>query len=114
LNESVNAAKSSHDENQLMKYSKATLKLNINVRKAIQLATLEVDGLQRIDYSVDWSNFPNSLNMNATLAQEPCANNTLSAEETDAINKIIQRCFLKFGIKFRDIRKNISLQINQN
>lgn len=95
-----------------MKHSKATLKLNINVRKAIDLAINNIESLYKIEYSADWSNFPNSLGIICFLKNSTPGNSTLETEEEVRFIKMIQHCFLKQGIKFRDIRKNITLNIN--
>ena len=95
-----------------MKHSKATLKLNINVRKAIDLAIYNIESLQKIEYSADWSNFPNSLAIICFLERLVPSNSLVEAEEEAKFIKLIQQCFLKQGIKFRDIRKNITLNIN--
>ncbi|MBL4799141.1 MAG: hypothetical protein JKY50_17165 [Oleispira sp.] len=95
-----------------MKHSKATLKLNINVRKANDLAINNIECLQKIDYSADWSNFPNSLKIICFLERLVPSSSQMEAEEEAKLIKMIQQCFLKQGIKFRDIRKNITLNIN--
>lgn len=104
-----------------MKHSKAVLKLNINVRKAIDLAIDNIEELQKIEYSADWSNFPNSLEIECFLIQiiptasvnEAEKNAENEADEGVKNIKMIQHCFLKQGIKFRDIRKNITFHIER-
>lgn len=100
-----------------MKHSKAVLKLNINVRKAIDLAINNIEELQKIEYSADWSNFPNSLEIECFLIQIiPTASvNEAENEADEGVKniKMIQHCFLKQGIKFRDIRKNITFHIER-
>jgi hypothetical protein len=96
-----------------MKHSKAVLKLNINVRKAIDLAINNIEELQKIEYSADWSNFPNSLEIECFLIQIIPTASVNEAEEEVKNIKMIQHCFLKQGIKFRDIRKNITFHIEK-
>jgi hypothetical protein len=94
-----------------MKHSKATLKFNLNIRKAIALAIKESESLKGISYTVDWSNFPNSLKMQCQLCQK-LSISTEMGEDTEAKTiKVIQLSFLKQGIKFRDIRKNIAFEL---
>lgn len=90
-----------------MKHSKATLKFNINIRKAIAAAIDMIEPLVQIEYSVDWSNFPNSLMMRCQISQ-PLITVVKPTEDIEAKTiKIIQQSFLKQGIKFRNIRDNI-------
>lgn len=91
-----------------MKHSKATLKFDLNIRKAITLAVNECNPLKDISYTVDWSNFPNSLKMQCQVYQECSASTELTEANTI---KIIQLSFLKQGIKFRDIRKNVAFEL---
>ena len=89
-----------------MKSSKVTQKLDANTRKAILLAT-QFDYIKRIEYQTDWSNFPNSLQLDCYLV--PNAPHTLApnSKQTSLLIKKIQQCFLKQGIKFRDFKRNI-------
>lgn len=95
-----------------MKHSKATLKLNINVRKAIDLAVNSIGTLQKIEYTADWSNFPNSLEIMCYLVTIAPENSADKIAQEEKIGKMVQHCFLKQGIKFRDMRKNITLKVS--
>ncbi len=93
--------------------SRVTIKLNNQVRKAIQQAKTSLPDIKEIEYTVDWSNFPNSLQLNCIL-QPPyfLENNHTLAPDTVAFPshlKKIQQCFLKQGIKFRDFKRNLTL-----
>lgn len=96
-----------------MKSSKVTQKLDANTRKAILLAT-EMDSVERIEYQADWSNFPNSLQLDCYLV--PNSPHTLApnSEQTTLLIKKIQQCFLKQGIKFRDFKRNIRIINNDD
>ncbi|HCM05931.1 MAG TPA: hypothetical protein DIC30_07970 [Oceanospirillales bacterium] len=94
-----------------MKNSRATLKFSLNIRKAIASASNESEILKDINYTVDWSNFPNSLKMQCLIYQKQPENIELTEENKAKSIKIIQLSFLKQGIKFRDIRKNIEFDL---
>ena len=94
-----------------MKNSRATLKFSLNIRKAIASASNESEILKDINYTVDWSNFPNSLKMQCLIYQKQPENIELTEENKSKSIKIIQLSFLKQGIKFRDIRKNIEFDL---
>jgi hypothetical protein len=93
-----------------MKQSKATLKFNLNIRKAIASACSESPILKDISYTVDWSNFPSSLKMKCLFHQDHSENTEPNKDFKDKTIKVIQHSFLKQGIKFRDIRKNIEFE----
>lgn len=93
-----------------MKHSKATVKFNINIRKAIAAALESMKLLDNIEYSVDWSNFPNSLIMRCHLCESLLNNAKLTEDTQKKAIKAIQLSFLKQGIKFRDIRNNIKFE----
>ncbi len=88
--------------------SKVTLKLNINVRKAITLASNKIIEIELIEYSADWSNFPNSLKLKCHLTYDSAHTLAPNIEQHTLLIKQVQQCFLKQGIKFRDFRKNIT------
>lgn len=94
-----------------MKHSRATLKFSLNIRKAIAAAINESETLKGINYTVDWSNFPNSLKMECLIYQKQPEHTELTEEDKAKSIKIIQLSFLKQGIKFRDIRKNIEFDL---
>tara|TARA_B100000446_G_scaffold152870_1_gene148128 strand:+ start:176 stop:475 length:300 start_codon:yes stop_codon:yes gene_type:complete len=94
-----------------MKHSKAILKFTLNIRKAIAAISDESEILKDINYTVDWSNFPNSLKMQCLIYQKQPENIELTEENKAKSIKIIQLSFLKQGIKFRDIRKNIEFDL---
>ncbi|MGK0411644.1 MAG: hypothetical protein ACJASB_003855 [Shewanella psychromarinicola] len=89
---------------------KVTAKLNNNVRKALAIATIEADTLSVFDhfsYQADWSNFPNSLMVNCHLQHNLAPSESALLQEK--LRKLLQLSLLKQGIKFRDFRKNITL-----
>lgn len=97
-----------------MKHSRATLKFNLNIRKAITAACSESEILKDINYTVDWSNFPNCLKMQCLIFQKQPKNIELVEVDKAKVIKIIQFSFLKQGIKFRDIRKNIEFELTSD
>jgi hypothetical protein len=87
-----------------------TAKLNNNVRKALAAATIEADALSIFDhfsYQTDWSNFPNSLMISCHLQHDLAPSESVLLQEK--LSKLLQLSLLKQGIKFRDFRKNITL-----
>jgi hypothetical protein len=91
-----------------MKKNKVTHKFDRHVRSAISLAIESSEAICDITYSVDWSNFPNSLILECKLQDGYKSSNLKQTIiQQDISIKKIQYCFLKQGIKFRDIRKNI-------
>lgn len=96
-----------------MKPSKVTQKLDANTRKAILLAT-EMDYVERIEYQADWSNFPNSLQLDCYLVLNPPHTLAPNDPHTTLLIKRIQQCFLKQGIKFRDFKRNIRFINNRH
>lgn len=93
-----------------MKHSKATLKFSINIRKAIALVIDNTELLDKIEYTVDWSNFPNSLKMQCQLSQKRLSPVKFTDDIETKTIKNIQLSFLKQGIKFRNVRKNIEFK----
>lgn len=90
--------------------SKATLKLNRNVQKALMLAKpelLKFDGFERFSYNTEWDNFPGSLKIHCYFNSDASLQQLLHSHQDEVLSKQIQLCFLKVGIKFKDIRKNI-------
>lgn len=90
-----------------MKHSKTTLKFNLNIRKSITLALNSSELIKSISYTVDWSNFPNSLKLQCQIP------NSFTVDQSNEAKtiKIIQLSFLKHGIKFRNIRENIKFEL---
>lgn len=106
--------------------NKVTTKLNNNVRKALAHASTlaEADPLLReepafshFSYEVDWSNFPNSLIVQCYFkpAPLPLEKSTTSLNNLELLHshlsKLVQLSLLKQGIKFRDFRKNFTLEL---
>lgn len=89
-----------------MKNSNVTQKFDKHIRSAIFDVVKSTAQIDSIEYSVDWSNFPNSLRLTCqyNADTEGMAPSTAQQEH---FTKNILRSFLKYGIKFRDIRKNI-------
>tara|TARA_R110001583_G_scaffold156326_2_gene308017 strand:- start:2034 stop:2345 length:312 start_codon:yes stop_codon:yes gene_type:complete len=90
-----------------------TTKLNSNVRKALATATIKAESLAGFDhfsYQADWSNFPNSLMISCHFQADHRLENTTTIEAQ--LSKLLQLSLLKQGIKFRDVRKNITIVSN--
>lgn len=97
-----------------MKKNSVTHKFDRHVRAAISLAVDSNPDILTINRSVDWSNFPNSLILECRLQGDPKLNNLkTSIIQQEGLAKRIQYCFLKQGIKFRDIRKNIKFEFGE-
>jgi hypothetical protein len=97
-----------------MTKNKVTQKLERHVRSAITLATESTADIDGIHYSVDWSNFPNSLMLNCQLHSDGKPDTPQATIiQQDRSTKKIQSCFLKQGIRFRDIRKNIEFNLHK-
>lgn len=90
--------------------SKATLKLGKNVQSALLNAekkALEFDGFESFTHEQSWDDFPGSLRVKCFFSDAQALQNFTEAGKEEAFRKVLQMSFLKVGIKFRDIRKNI-------
>lgn len=98
--------------------NKVTTKLNNYVRKA--LANAKPQAIKNVDfdyfsYTVDWSNFPNSLMIHCHMKQDFFNQTDIEENPTLAeFSKIVQLNLLKQGIKFKDFRNNITLSASDN
>ena len=89
-----------------MKKNNVTLKFDKHIRSAILDAIESTGQIDGIEYTVDWSNFPNSLKLSCHY-RAGTEEDTPTTAQQEHLTKSILRSFLKYGIKFRDIRKNI-------
>jgi hypothetical protein len=91
-------------------HTKVTTKLNNNVRKSLAMAMTKATDLPAFNhftYTVDWSNFPNSLIISCYLRHQLPAEELVILDEQ--LCKLLQINLIKLGIKFRDYRKNIKV-----
>ncbi len=84
-------------------------KLDGRIRKAITQATT-MASIDQLEYTLDWSNFPNSIKLQCYLLDDSSNALISNSPEQALLIKYVQQCFLKQGIKFRDFKKNISFR----
>ena len=70
----------------------------------------EVEGFAGFEHEQQWFNFPNSLCIRCVFESEASMQKALSEQEALLI-KALQMSFLKVGIKFSQVRKNIIFTI---
>lgn len=90
--------------------SKATLKLNRNVQKALQLAqplAQQYAGFSQFRYRCAWHDFPGSLILTCYFEDREALQAFLQQHHDTALRQQLQQCFLKVGIKFKAVHRNI-------
>ena len=90
--------------------SKATLKLGKNVAAALAKAEEKASAFEGFAYFTHeqaWDDFPGSLRVSCVFSDQQALQAFIESEQEPAFRKLLQMSFLKVGIKFRDIRKNI-------
>lgn len=90
--------------------SKATQKLRRNIHKAlsdVEKNIVDIDGFVAFEHQQQWDNFPNSLRITVLMASKEQWQHLQDNGKDMLISNKLQQAFLKVGIKFRDMRKNI-------
>lgn len=91
-----------------MKNPKVTHKLDLNIRSSIAHAVQSTAEIKRMEYSVDWSDFPNSLALSCYHeAYDENEDTQYQIAQQAYLSKRILQSFLKYGVKFRNIRNNL-------
>ena len=93
---------------------RVTDKLNQNVRKALHIAkakAITIEGFSQFSYTLDWHDFPGSLRVTCHFESSQLLQEFLNNHRESHLIKLLQHDFLKVGIKFRDVSKNIRFAI---
>ncbi|NRB39519.1 MAG: hypothetical protein HRU20_13785 [Pseudomonadales bacterium] len=94
--------------------SKATLKLGKNILLALEKSTpqaLSFDGFQSFSHSQTWDDFPGSLRVTCYFSSDETLQAFYASGQEQAFIKLLQMNFLKVGIKFWQIKKNILFEV---
>ncbi len=89
---------------------RVTDKLNQNVRTALHLANAKaatIEGFSQFSYTLEWHDFPGSLQVTCHFESSQQLQDFLSNQLEAQLIKMLQWGFLKVGIKFRDVNRNI-------
>ncbi|MCK5881662.1 MAG: hypothetical protein KAG18_07280 [Sinobacterium sp.] len=91
---------------------RVTHKLEMKLRQSIELSTKrseEISGFLCYEYSADWSDFPASLRVTALFSDE--LERQLAEDNFIQLQNIIVTSFMKYGVRFKDVRKSICLAV---
>ena len=94
--------------------SKATGKLQKNILQAlqrVQVKAVEIEGFSHFTHEQVWNDFPSSLRVSCNFYSLDHLQQFELQGGAAQLTKSLQLSFLKVGIKFRDIRKNIVFKV---
>jgi len=93
---------------------RVTDKLNQNVRKALHLAhakALSIEAFSQFSYTLEWHDFPSSLRVTCHFKSKDQLQLFLNNHLETSVIKILQNGFLKAGVKFRDVNRDILFSV---